>query len=80
MEVKIMEKEKIKCVCGNYSMLIHKAKLGRIKDKIITVFTVPIYCCSECLDCVMEGSDCLKFAKVVDKAYKLNLDEINFYN
>ncbi|MDT9720789.1 YgiT-type zinc finger protein [Paenibacillus sp. FSL K6-1122] len=73
-----MQTSNIKCICGEHPILTHKAKLGRLGDKLVTVFNVPVYVCEGCEESFMNGADSKIFATRVKTAVELNLDSVTF--
>lgn len=73
----MMHTTKLKCYCGRNAELQMKAKLGRVRDQIVTVFNVPVYTCS-CGNAFMDGPDCRTFAKRVSEAVEKRQETIYF--
>lgn len=66
------------CVCGGLARLQYKNEQGRIKDKVVTIYNVPVYYCADCQEAFTTGPDSLRFAQRVRKAIESGAEELEF--
>ncbi|WP_052487851.1 hypothetical protein [Gordoniibacillus kamchatkensis] len=67
-----------KCACGNKRELRYLSKLGRVRDKLVTVTGVPFHYCVNCERGLMTEIDRLRFTELVKQAVETGRNEIEF--